>query len=119
MIAPVSAGANRGPAFRMPNAICLATPPTDRGGLLSSSRFVLVGHSISGLYLRSYAAHYPGDLAGLVFVDGATPLQDDRIPKELVKIQEDQRRQMPWQKLLMMLGWYRLRGRLHIHPSGL
>lgn len=72
--------------------------------------FVVVGHSISGIYLRSYAAHYPGDLAGLVFVDGATPLQDDRVPKELVKIQEDQRRQMPWQKLLMMLGWYRLQG---------
>jgi len=72
--------------------------------------FVLVGHSISGIYLRSYAAHYPGDVAGLVFVDGATPLQDDRIPKELLKLQEDQRRQMPWQKLLMTLGWYRLRG---------
>jgi len=80
--------------------------------------FVLVGHSISGLYLRSYAAHFPGDLAGLVFVDGATPLQDDRVPKELVKIQEDQRRQMPWQKLLMMLGWYRLQGACTSIPPG-
>jgi hypothetical protein len=43
-------------------------------------------------------------------VDGATPLQDDRIPKELAKIQDEQRRQMPKQKLLMMLGWYRLQG---------
>ena len=80
--------------------------------------FVLVGHSISGIYLRSYAAHYPGDLAGLVFVDGATPLQDDRIPKELVKIQENQRRQMPWQKLLMTLGWYRLQGACTSIPPG-
>lgn len=72
--------------------------------------FILVGHSISGIYLRSYAAHYPSDLSGIVFVDGATPLQDDRIPKELVKIQNDQRRQMPWQELIMMLGWYRLKG---------
>jgi pimeloyl-ACP methyl ester carboxylesterase len=80
--------------------------------------FVLVGHSISGIYLRSYAAHYPGDLAGLVFVDGATPLQDDRIPKELVKIQENQRRQMPWQKLLMTLGWYRLQGVCTSIPPG-
>ena len=71
---------------------------------------VLVGHSISGLYLRSYAAHYPGDLAGIVFVDGATPLQDDRIPRELVKIQDDQRAELPHEKLLMELGWYRLRG---------
>ena len=80
--------------------------------------FVLVGHSIAGIYLRSYAAQYPSDLAGLVFVDGATPLQDDRIPKELLKIQQDQRRQMPWQKLLMTLGWYRLQGLCTSVPPG-
>jgi pimeloyl-ACP methyl ester carboxylesterase len=72
--------------------------------------FVLVGHSISGLYLRSYASHYPSDLVGMVFVDGATPLQDDRIPKEILKIQEDQRRRMPLRKLLTTVGWYRLQG---------
>jgi pimeloyl-ACP methyl ester carboxylesterase len=80
--------------------------------------FVLVGHSISGIYLRSYAAHYSDDLTGLVFVDGATPLQDDRIPKELLKIQEDGRLQMPRQKLIMMLGWYRLQGNCTSIPSG-
>jgi pimeloyl-ACP methyl ester carboxylesterase len=80
--------------------------------------FVLVGHSISGIYLRAYAARYPGDLAGLVFIDGATPLQDSRIPKALLKIQDDQRGEMPWQKLLMTLGWYRLRGDCASIPSG-
>jgi pimeloyl-ACP methyl ester carboxylesterase len=80
--------------------------------------FVLAGHSISGLYLRSYAAHYPTDLAGLVFVDGATPLQDDRVPQELVKIQDKQRREMPWQKLLMTVGWYRLQGACTAIPPG-
>jgi pimeloyl-ACP methyl ester carboxylesterase len=80
--------------------------------------FVLVGHSISGIYLRSYVAHYPDDVAGLVLVDGSTPLQDDRIPEELVKIQEDQRRQMPWQKLLMTFGWYRLQGICTSVPPG-
>jgi pimeloyl-ACP methyl ester carboxylesterase len=79
---------------------------------------VLVGHSISGIYLRSYAARYPGDLAGLVFIDGATPLQDSRIPKALLKIQQEQRRNMPWQRLLMMLGWYRLLGDCTSIPSG-
>ncbi|MGH8202587.1 MAG: alpha/beta hydrolase [Steroidobacteraceae bacterium] len=79
---------------------------------------VLVGHSISGIYLRYYAAHYPGALAGLVFIDGATPLQDSRIPKALLEIQQDQRRQMPWQKLLMTLGWYRLLGDCTSIPSG-
>jgi pimeloyl-ACP methyl ester carboxylesterase len=79
---------------------------------------VLVGHSISGIYLRSYAAQYPGDLAGLVFIDGATPLQDDRLPKQLVKMQNDARRKLPWQRLLMTLGWYRLRGECTSIPPG-
>jgi pimeloyl-ACP methyl ester carboxylesterase len=38
---------------------------------------VLMGHSIAGIYMRDYAAHYPQDLAGLVFVDGSTPMQQD------------------------------------------
>ena len=38
---------------------------------------VLMGHSIAGIYMRDYAARYPEDLAGLVFVDGSTPLQQD------------------------------------------
>jgi pimeloyl-ACP methyl ester carboxylesterase len=37
---------------------------------------VLMGHSIAGIYIRDYAAHYPEQVAGLVFVDGSTPLQD-------------------------------------------
>lgn len=72
--------------------------------------FILMGHSIAGIYLRSYASHYESDLAGLVFVDGATPLQDERVPKSVVEIEEHQRRAMPWQKFLMAIGWYRLRG---------
>ncbi len=38
---------------------------------------VLMGHSIAGLYIRDYAARYPHDVAGLIFVDGSTPLQDE------------------------------------------
>ncbi len=38
---------------------------------------VLMGHSIAGMYIRDYAAHYPHDVAGLIFVDGSTPLQDE------------------------------------------
>ena len=80
--------------------------------------FVLIGHSVSGIYIRYYAAHYGEDLAGLVFVDGATPLQDDRFTKELVDIERKQRREMPWQKLLMTFGWYRLRGECTTVPQG-
>ena len=75
-----------------------------------SRPFILMGHSISGLYLRAYAARYPSDLAGLVFVDGATPLQDTRVPLALVQIQDEQRRGMPWSKMRMTLGWNRLTG---------
>jgi pimeloyl-ACP methyl ester carboxylesterase len=34
-------------------------------------------HSIAGIYMRDYAAHYPEDLAGMVFVDGSTPMQQE------------------------------------------
>lgn len=37
---------------------------------------VLMGHSIAGIYIRDYATRYPADVAGLVFVDGSTPLQN-------------------------------------------
>jgi pimeloyl-ACP methyl ester carboxylesterase len=38
---------------------------------------VLMGHSIAGIYMRDYAMRYPSGLAGLVFVDASTPLQDE------------------------------------------
>lgn len=37
---------------------------------------VLMGHSIAGLYIRDYAAHFPDQVVGLVFVDASTPLQN-------------------------------------------
>ena len=37
---------------------------------------VLLGHSIAGLYMRDYATRYPKNVAGMVFVDVSTPLQD-------------------------------------------
>ncbi|SDE85973.1 Pimeloyl-ACP methyl ester carboxylesterase [Dyadobacter soli] len=33
--------------------------------------YVLVGHSMGGLYIRGYAGHYPDDVSGLVFLDPA------------------------------------------------
>ncbi len=36
-----------------------------------------MGHSIAGIYIRDYAARYPQEVAGLIFVDGSTPLQED------------------------------------------
>ncbi len=37
---------------------------------------VLMGHSIAGIYMRDYATRYPENVAGLIFVDASTPLQN-------------------------------------------
>jgi pimeloyl-ACP methyl ester carboxylesterase len=41
-----------------------------------SGPIVLMGHSIAGIYIRDYASHYPAQVAGLVFIDASTPLQN-------------------------------------------
>jgi pimeloyl-ACP methyl ester carboxylesterase len=41
---------------------------------------VLAGDSIAGLYIRDYAALYPSEVAGLIFVDSSTPFQDRNAP---------------------------------------
>lgn len=49
-------------------------------GLLAAAKIggpiVLMGHSISGMYIRDYATRYPAGVVGLIFVDGSTPLQE-------------------------------------------
>jgi pimeloyl-ACP methyl ester carboxylesterase len=35
--------------------------------------FVLLGHSLGGLYIREYAQQYPGDVSALIFLDAAPP----------------------------------------------
>lgn len=45
--------------------------------------YVLVGHSFGGLYVRTYAADYPGEVAGMVLVDATHPDLWKRLPPEL------------------------------------
>jgi pimeloyl-ACP methyl ester carboxylesterase len=42
--------------------------------------YVLVGHSIAGLYVREFQALYPNEVAGIVLVDASHPQQLDRFP---------------------------------------
>jgi pimeloyl-ACP methyl ester carboxylesterase len=43
-------------------------------------RYVLAGHSAGGAYVMTYAAQYPSEVAGLVFVDSVTPQQFTVLP---------------------------------------
>ena len=85
MTAPDSAGATRAPTRR--DADRIARGDAWAFGLLPeiTGPIVLMGHSMAGLYIRAYAARYPENLSGLIFVDSSTPLQEDRLPAELVK----------------------------------
>jgi pimeloyl-ACP methyl ester carboxylesterase len=42
--------------------------------------YVLVGHSFGGLYVRTYAARYPDEVAGVVLVDSSSPKQVSHQP---------------------------------------
>jgi pimeloyl-ACP methyl ester carboxylesterase len=43
--------------------------------------YVLVGHSIAGLYARLYTDRYPGEVVGLVLVDPSTEYDDQEFRK--------------------------------------
>lgn len=43
--------------------------------------YVLVGHSIGGLYVRAFAQQYPEETAGIVLIDSAHPEQLVRYPE--------------------------------------
>ncbi len=51
-------------------------------GLGLQPPFVFVGQSIGGMYIRLYAAHYPGETAGMVFVDSSHEDQFARFDAE-------------------------------------
>ena len=50
--------------------------------------YILVGHSLGGIYVRQFAADYPDEVIGMVLVDEANPLQFERYP-ELFKDGDD------------------------------
>jgi pimeloyl-ACP methyl ester carboxylesterase len=71
-----------------------------------SGPIVLMGQSFGGIYMRDYATRYPAEIAGLIFVDSSTPLQN-RNPA----IKPGGPGPRPWAvSLAMILGVPRLRG---------
>jgi pimeloyl-ACP methyl ester carboxylesterase len=45
--------------------------------------YVLVGHSIGGIFVRLYASSYPGEVAGLVLIDSSHEDQETRLQELL------------------------------------
>jgi pimeloyl-ACP methyl ester carboxylesterase len=84
-----------------------------------SGKIVLMGHSIAGMYIRAYASRYPEQVAGLVFVDSSTPLQN-RDPR----LNTGQGTGMPlWESILQMraaaiVGYPRLKGECATPEAG-
>jgi pimeloyl-ACP methyl ester carboxylesterase len=59
------------------SAITAEQVVTDLHSLLSAADirppFILVGHSLGGLYMQMFARKYPGDVSGAVLLDSASP----------------------------------------------
>ena len=76
-----------------------------------SGQIVLMGHSIAGMYIREYATQFPEQVAGLVFVDSSTPLQNRD-----ARLNTGQGAGLPlWESILQMraaaiVGYPRLKG---------
>jgi pimeloyl-ACP methyl ester carboxylesterase len=70
--------------------------------------YVLVGHSIGGLYIRMFTELYPDDVAGLVFVDSSTEDQNDRMPAEMKSAVEKQKKLLSLASIGSNVGAVRL-----------
>jgi len=62
--------------------------------------YVLVGHSMGGVYVRAYAVQYPEEVVGMVLVDTAHEEQDLRTPTAFSQANAQVRAQM--QQFLMV-----------------
>ncbi|NOQ26687.1 MAG: alpha/beta fold hydrolase [Bacteroidales bacterium] len=51
-----------------------------------SKPYILVGHSLGGIILRSYISKYPQDVAGVILIDSACPNEEDYLSDELYEM---------------------------------
>jgi pimeloyl-ACP methyl ester carboxylesterase len=77
--------AGRGWSGPSPHPITLENTASDLHRLLQKAGvtgpYVMVGHSIGGIYVRQYAADYPDEVVGMVLVDSSHPDQLIRVPE--------------------------------------
>lgn len=69
--------------------------------------YILVGHSLGGIYARLFAADYPNEVAGMVLLDSAHPEQLVRYPAWGAAF-DDYQRQLVYFPWLARLGLFRL-----------
>lgn len=83
-----------------------------------SPPYVLVGHSMGGLFIRVFAACYPDEVAGMVLLDAVHPDQHLRSPAIDTHMRSGFRFLQPV-PLLARLGYVRLAGLFHAWAEGL
>ena len=92
-----------------------------RGLLLRSSvspPFVLVGHSMGGLFIRVFADLYPDDVAGMVLLDAVHP--DQHLRSDAIKTHMSTGfRFLEAVPFLARLGYVRLAGLFNVWAEGL
>jgi pimeloyl-ACP methyl ester carboxylesterase len=71
---------------------------------------VLAGQSIGGIYMRDYASRYAADVAGMVFLDGSTPMQQENPALKAAGEGQPQRMRMLVRRAVGILGIPRLLG---------
>jgi pimeloyl-ACP methyl ester carboxylesterase len=77
--------------------------------------YVMVGASAGALYARMFAATFPLDVTGMVFVDGSTPEQTRALPgaRYTDSAARQRHRAAAWEWIEMASGWSRLSGGCH------
>ena len=83
-----------------------------RGGV--TGPYVLAGHSFGGLYVRTFAAHYPDEVAGLVLVDSTAAKEPAKSVIPSSGSQEPVGRVPVLASLAARVGLTRLLGRLDL-----
>jgi pimeloyl-ACP methyl ester carboxylesterase len=70
--------------------------------------YVLVGHSIGGIYVRAFANRAPDEVAGIVLVDSSHELQAQRLPPEFLALDAADAWMLPACRLAAPIGLVRL-----------
>jgi pimeloyl-ACP methyl ester carboxylesterase len=70
--------------------------------------YVLVGHSLGGIYVREFARRYPNDVAGFVFVDSSHEEMRKEASSEELKQAISQMKMLKYLRYLMPFGAQRL-----------